>query len=281
MAAELSRFARRLVPARPDLAAAHLRGEVDAARYVEGRPMRVGLSLIDLTMTPDRAAGLATQLLPGEPFTVYDETPDGLAWGQSGYDQYVGWVERGGLVPDRPAGRRISMIWSHVYVAPGIKARVAGGLPMGADVAVTGVEDGFARLDEGGFVPARHLEPVAAPHVMQALRFLGTPYLWGGRSARGIDCSGLVQIALMAAGIDAPRDSDMQAAMLGRALESDEPAERGDFIFWDGHVGILEAPDLLLHANAHHMAVAREPFDAAVARIESAGGGPVTGRRRI
>ncbi len=282
MAQGLSPFARRLVPARPDLAAAHLRGQVEAARFVEGRPMSVRRELLDMTMAADSAAGLATQLLRGEAFTVYEDTADGLAWGQSGRDGYVGYVETSGLGPALgPGARRITALWSHIYSAPMLKARVTAGLPLGAELVVEGVEAGFARIAGGGFVPEQHLATVAGDTVDHALRFLGTPYLWGGRSARGIDCSGLVQMALAAAGIEGPRDSDMQAALCGRPLDPDEPPERGDLVFWKGHVGLMRDAVSLLHANAHHMAVVCEPFASAVARITAAGGGPVTARRRI
>jgi cell wall-associated NlpC family hydrolase len=278
---DLSRFARRLVPARPDLAADHLAGSVTAARFAPGEPRRVAADLLDLPLDPDRAAGLATQRLHGEPFTVYETTTDGLAWGQSGRDGYVGYVEAAALGPDGPAGDRITAIASHVYTRPTLKALTLSALPFGAEVAVAEVAGGFARLAGGGFVPAQHLAPMAGDHVVQALRFAGVPYLWGGRSARGIDCSGLVQLALMAAGIAAPRDSDMQAALLGEALDEGAAPARGDLVFWDGHVGLMRDPETLIHANALHMAVAVEPFAPAAARILAAGGGPVTGRRRI
>src|SRR5690606_30525382 len=127
----------------------------------------------------------------------------------------------------------------------------------------------------------QHLAPVAGDAVDHALRLMGVPYLWGGRSARGIDCSALVQLSLMAAGIAVPRDSDMQAALAGVPLAPDAPPERGDLVFWDGHVGLLRDPETLVHANAHHMAVTVEALAPTVARILAAGGGPVTGRRRI
>jgi cell wall-associated NlpC family hydrolase len=148
-------------------------------------------------------------------------------------------------------------------------------------VPVAGTTGGYARLRGGGHVPRPHLEPVASDWVAQAERFLGVPYLWGGRSARGLDCSALVQLALLAAGYEAPRDSDMQEALLGAELAADAPPRRGDLVFWTGHVGIMQDAETLLHANGHHMAVASEPFLPAAARIEAAGGGPVTMRRRI
>lgn len=277
---DLSAFANRLCPARPDLAAARLQGRVEAARFVEGTRRRVGASLLDLTLVPDPAAECATQLLPGEVFTVYETRDDGLAWGQCEADGYVGYVAAAGLGPDRPAGRLVTALWSHVYAEPTLRARVIADLPMLADVEATGTEGAYAALAGGGYVPAAHLAPVPGDLVAMAARLIGVPYLWGGRSARGIDCSGLVQLAMAAAGLPAPRDSDMQAALIGQPLDPEAPLQRGDLVFWRGHVGILTGADRLLHANAHAMAVAGEPLAEAVARITSSGGGPVTARRR-
>lgn len=236
--------------------------------------------LLDLTLSPDPGAELATQLLHGEAFTVYERRSDGLAWGQAELDGYVGYVRAGGLGPHRPAGRRVTATASHSYAAASIRARATGELPFLADLAVSGEEPGFARTP-GGFVPLQHLAPLAGDPAAMAVRFEGTPYLWGGRSARGLDCSALAQLALLAAGVPAPRDSDMQAALLGAPLPGDAPAARGDLVFWRGHVGLMLDAETLIHANAHHMAVAIEPLARALARIAAAGGGPITGRRRL
>jgi cell wall-associated NlpC family hydrolase len=149
-----------------------------------------------------------------------------------------------------------------------------------ADVAAAGEEGAYVGLVGGGYVPAAHFAPVPGDLVAIAGRLTGVPYLWGGRTARGIDCSGLVQLAMAAAGLPAPRDSDMQAALIGKPLDPEAPLQRGDLVFWRGHVGILTDADRLLHANAHAMAVAEEPLAEAVARIAASGGGPVTARRR-
>ena len=275
------RFARRLLPARPDLAAEHLRGVVVAERFAPGVRMSVGAPLLDLTLAPDRAASRDTQLLHGESFVVYETRPDGLAWGQAELDGYVGYVPAEGLAAPRSRGRRITALWSHLYPEPSVRARPAAELPFLAEVPVAGTSADFARLRGGGHVPRAHIEPVTGDFVDQALRFLGVPYLWGGRGARGIDCSALVQLSLIAVGRRAPRDSDMQAALLGEPLDPGAPGRRGDLVFWKGHVGILVDPETLVHANGHHMAVAREPLRRATDRIAAAGGGPVTLRRRL
>ncbi len=268
------------MPARTDLAALRLKGRVEAARFVEGVPHRVAASLLDLTSTPDPAAGLATQLLFGEPFTVYEVRPDGLAWGQSERDGYVGYVAADGLGEARADGRPLTSLSGHRYASASLKARTLQELPFLADLDAGTQANGFTALRDGGFTPTPHLAPVPGDFVAQAERLLGAPYLWGGRSPRGLDCSALVQLALMATGFPAPRDSDMQAALLG-SNPGDAPPRRGDLVFWRGHVGILLDAAMLIHANAHHMAVAVEPLSVAVTRIRAAGGGEITGRRRL
>jgi cell wall-associated NlpC family hydrolase len=274
-------FARRLVPARADLAAEHLRGEVEAERFVAGSRHTVGAPLLDLSLSPAPDAGRDTQLLFGEVFTVYETRDDGLAWGQAELDGYVGYVQAEGLAGPRPRGTPVTALASHLYPTADARAKPTATLPFLAEVAVAGTTAGFARLRGGGHVPRPHLEPVTGDFVDQAARFLGVPYLWGGRSAAGLDCSALAQLALLATGVAAPRDSDMQASLLGRPLGAGETGRRGDLVFWRGHVGILEDAETLLHANGHHMAVAREPLGAAIDRIAATGGGPVTARRRL
>lgn len=271
----------RLVPARPDLAAARLRGVVAAARYAEGvmRRVRVARAVLREGPGPARAA---SELLFGEEFEVFEEA-EGRAWGQALRDSYVGWVDAAalgacGAVPTH----RVAVPLAHLYPRPDVRAPDPVPLPFGARLAVTGAEGVFLAA-EGGFVPAFHLAPlgsVEADPVAVAERFLGAPYLWGGRTWLGIDCSGLVQLALTAAGRPCPRDSDLQAAGVGRQLGAEEALGRGDLVFWRGHVGMMRDGETLLHANAHHMAVASEPLAAAAARIAASGGGPVICRRR-
>ncbi|MCG6122712.1 MAG: C40 family peptidase [Microvirga sp.] len=278
----------RLTPARPDLAAGSLRGTVDAPRYAEPRPMRVLAPVAALRREPRPDAALDTQLLAGEPFDVFDEDGEGFAWGQSGRDGYVGYVSREALGPAEPAPtHRVAALSTPVYPGPSLKLPTETFLPLGAEVALVSEDKGYARLAGGGFVHAGHLAPresVEPDFVSVAERFLHAPYLWGGRTVRGLDCSGLVQIALLSAGIAAPRDADMQETTLGRALPVDETRSdlrRGDLVFWKGHVAIMLDAARMIHANGHHMAVAIEPLEDARARILANSFGPITSVRRL
>jgi len=288
-------FDPRLTPARPDLAAAHLRGRIAAPRFVEGVLMRVVSTHAPLRREPRADASLDTQLLCGEAFILYDRDENGYGWGQSVGDGYVGYVPLDALDDAAPEpNRRVSALRTPVYPGPSLKLPTEHFLSLGAGVHVVGEENGYARISFGnhgtGYVHTRHLAPRAAlepDHVAVAERFMHAPYLWGGRTSLGLDCSGLVQLALAAAGIPAPRDTDMQEARLGEALTpaSSRDAllaqpQRGDLVFWKGHVGIIADDAMLIHANGHHMAVAREPLAEAVARIAKNSYGPVTAIRR-
>lgn len=275
-------FDARLVPARPDLAAAHLKGEVTAARFVEGTPQRVTAPRLPLTSRPDPSQSYGSELLYGEPFAVYDRR-DGLAWGQSGADGYVGWVAESGLGPPMRATHHVTLLQALAYAAPEVKSRPVAALPYLSTCTVTGQEGRWLEIDGAWWVPGRHLRegtPDARDWVAIAERFLGAPYLWGGRTAAGLDCSALVQLGRMGAGRACLRDSDMQA-QIGDPLEHDGPFQRGDLIFWKGHVGIMSDADTLLHANAFHMACVQEPLELARDRIAAQGDGPMTGARRL
>ena len=274
----------RITPARPDLAAAHLRGRVDAARFVEGRAMAVADIVVDLRKAPDLSLGIETQALFGETFTIYEDE-EGWVWGQCARDGYVGYASASSLrPPGLAATHRVAVSRAHVYPAADLKTAPQMALTFDARIAVTG-QDGVWAKTPHGFVFAAHLTPLdarVADPVAVAELFLGVPYLWGGRSSQGIDCSGLVQTALRAAGIDAPRDSDMLAT-IGAALPVDDAMthlRRGDLVFWKGHVGLMQDAATLLHANAFHMLAVSEPLAEARARIAAKAGGDLVRCRR-
>lgn len=267
---------RRLTPARPDIAAEHLRGQVEAARFVAGEAREVAAGQAPVRRAPARTAALETEALRGEGVTVYDKSDDGWAWCQLARDGYVGWLPAAALRQPGPAPtHRVAPLRTLVFPGPEIKLPPVDALPMGAEVALGRAEGALVEIAGAGFVPSRHLVPLEtteADPVTVAERFLGVPYLWGGKTSLGIDCSGLMQVAFAACGIALPRDSDMQDAACRARIEGGAArALRGDLVFWKGHVALVRDGETLIHANAHHMAVAIEPIEAAVARIAASG----------
>jgi cell wall-associated NlpC family hydrolase len=279
-------FDRRLTPARADLAAEHLRGLVDTPRFVEGRKMRIIAASAPLRRSPQADAPLETEALFGETVTVYDES-EGWAWAQLERDQYVGYLPGATLGAPSAPTHRVAALRTHAYPGAAIKLPPRMALSLGAQVTIVGREGDFAVTEEGLWVWSRHLTELGACEpdaVAIAELFLETPYLWGGRTSEGVDCSGLVQTALMAAGVASPRDSDMQEATLGEPIAVDDPSAplaRGDLIFWKGHVGIMRDPVTLLHANGWHMKTVSEPLAQARERIAANGGSEVTSVRRL
>lgn len=267
----------RLTPARNDLAAKYLEGRVKAARYVVGEAFEVGEPIAPVRERPATDAMLLTQALKGERVTIYDHNGEGWAWGQLDSDGYVGWLPDAALVrPGAMPTHQVTAIRTLAFPGPSIKLPPVETLVMGSRLAIAREQETFAVTREGLYLPKAHVAEIgrnAADFVEVAERFLGTPYLWGGKSSLGVDCSGLVQLSLNAAGIGCPRDSDMQQDGLGEPLGTggSESLRRGDLIFWKGHVAIVRDARTIIHANAHHMATVVEATEAAIARIKAAG----------
>jgi cell wall-associated NlpC family hydrolase len=273
----------RINPFRPEIAAKYLQGEVEAARFVEGARHEVIEPIVALRRTPSHEARLDTQTLMGERVIVYETTDEGWAWGQIETDGYVGWLSANALgKTGRAPTHKVSVPRTLGFPGPDIKLPPAVTLPMGARLAIVRQDERFAVTAHGWYLPAVHLAPIKATltdFVAVAEEFLHAPYLWGGKTSLGIDCSGLVQVALQTAGHPCPRDSDMQEMALGK-LSSLGELRRGDLVFWKGHVAMARDGETLLHANAHHMAVAIENATEAIARIKAAGS-EVTSVKRI
>ena len=265
---------RRLWPATARVAHVSLRGQVAGVALTEGETLQIGASLVDLLRAPDGAR--ERQLCRGEGFTVIDRD-GGHVFGFATKDGYCGWLRAGCLTARQAVTHWVCSTGTHLYAEPRVQAW-SDVLPMGARVQVTGAVGKFAEV-AGGFVPLSHLRAIGDwrdDPVTVAEEFLGTPYLWGGNSRAGIDCSGLVQGAFAACGIALPGDSDLQD---GVGAEVDGPLRRGDLLFWKGHVALVVDAQRLIHANGFTMSVAHEDTDACIARI--AAEGPVTARRRM
>nr|WP_216665473.1 C40 family peptidase [Pseudoruegeria sp. HB172150] len=270
-----------MIPANSRVAAEHLKGQIEADSFVEGETARVALPIADLWRNPGGRRD--RQLWLGDTVTVY-ERHEGFAYVQSVKDSYVGYVEEDALREAAPEPTHwVAVPGSQAYPEPDMKVPQVMDLCFGAAVTVVSHQPKFFETADGLYIPKSHLWPIDkrfADPVTAAQLFYGAPYLWGGNSPRGIDCSGLVQAALIASGRDCPGDSDQQE-VLGQEIPEQAPLQRGDLIFWKGHVAMMVDTDTMIHANAHHMAVAYEPFDKAIQRIEAQGDGPVTHRRRL
>ncbi|QFY61978.1 NlpC/P60 family protein [Rhizobium grahamii] len=265
---------RRLHAYRPDLAESALRGQVDATRFVDGTPARIAVPVVGLRPRPDDAIGIDTELLMGEDVTVFDRA-DGWCWIKASSDGYVGYLPESALSEQSDAPTHIVTVQrTFLYREPELRKPYASILSMGSRVRIVGEAEArgnhYVVLEDGKAIFAKHVTPIGTGHgedyVDVAARFLETPYLWGGRSGLGIDCSGLVQLSMLMTGRAAPRDTDMQAVELGEPIDRAE-LRRGDLVFWKGHVGAMEDPETIIHANGHTMTVARENFEAAIKRI--------------
>ncbi|WP_273463337.1 NlpC/P60 family protein [Sandarakinorhabdus limnophila] len=261
------RFEPREWFAGPEVVELALAGDIGAIRYVEPRPLVCTAPRVTVRSGPDAAAEAVSELLFGETFEIV-EVKAGFALGRSLHDRYIGWAPFEALaLPVTDPTHRISARRAPVFAAASIKAAVLHELPFAARVA--GVMEGdFLALAGSGFVHRRHIEGAPVGRFAVAALFADAPYLWGGRSPDGVDCSGLVQQALAAEGIALRRDTDLQVAM-GEPVKF-AAREAGDLVFWPGHVGLLMEGDRLCHANAHWMRVVTEPLADVIGRLPGA-----------
>jgi cell wall-associated NlpC family hydrolase len=273
----------RINPFRPEIAANHLQGQVAASRFVEGELHQIIEPIADLRRAPAHEAPLDTQALLGERVTIYETTDEGWAWGQLETDGYVGWLSANALGPNGPAPtHKVAVPRTLGFPGPDIKLPPMTALPLGAMLTIVRQDERFAVNGFGWHFPVTHLAPIKARQpdfVAVAETMLAAPYLWGGKTSLGIDCSGLAQVALQACSVTCPRDSNMQELALGKTSSLAE-LRRGDIVFWKGHVAIARDDRTLIHANAHHMMVAIEPAAQAIARIKAAGS-EVTSVKRL
>lgn len=271
----------RLTPTNGRVAATELKGMVEAERFVDGEQLQCVAPVADIRVRPD--GGLASQLMYGETVRVL-ETRRGWSFGQSESDGYVGYVPEKSLGSAVSPTHRVLRLKAHAYPEPSFKSIPARVFPFGAKLSAVSEEGSFIEVRGGGYVPKGQLLDLGesvGDFVATAETFIGVPYLWGGKGPDGIDCSGLVQTALHAAGRMCPRDSDMQEAVLGESLSFREELARGDLVFWTGHVGMMADGDALLHANASHMAVVKESLPSAESRIEANEGLSIRAIRRF
>lgn len=272
---------RRATPATPRIAHASLQGVMEAPAWTNGSPARIAAPLADLLAAP--AGPRDRQVLYGERVTVI-ERYQGFGFVMAQKDGYCGWVAEPALGPDMAPTHRISAPAGHLYRAPGLKSPEVCALSFGARLTIAAEHDRFAETHDGFFVPRAHIAPAdetEADAVRVAELFLGTPYLWGGNSRAGIDCSGLVQAALLACGIPCPGDSDQQCMALGRLIPSHGPFQRGDLLFWPGHVAMAVDGQRLIHANGFRAATTHEGIETCIVRIEAQGEGPLLCVKRL
>ena len=263
---------KRLHAFRVDLADSRLKGSVEAARFIEGIPMQVVAPVVSVHREPSISAMQATQALFGEKIMAFEDKKEWV-WCQLARDGYVGYISKAGVSKDvtNPT-HRVSVPSTFMYLQPDMKSQPAVALPMNARLEIVEADEKFSKLSNGNCVFTRHIKSVReveTDFVSVAEMFCDAPYYWGGKTAQGLDCSGLVQTALEACGMPSPRDTDMQETQLGQNLLINDldGLRRGDLVFWKGHVGIMTDQKTLLHANGYHMITVKESLAGAVSRI--------------
>jgi cell wall-associated NlpC family hydrolase len=271
----MSQLDPKRYPYRQDLAADSLKHLVRAARYAVGDVRQVKVPIAAVRRSPLPDAPLDTEALYGERVTVYEDIK-GWSWVQLRGDGYVGYIASDNLrAAPLDVTHRVTALRALVFKEADIKSPPIKALSYSSQLNCTSVGK-FIRLEDGGFIHLRQAaigQERVTDFVTVADRFLGSPYLWGGKTSLGLDCSALVQISMQAAGHFCPRDSYMQATEVGAPIEVGNYSllKRGDLVFWKGHVGIMRDAERMIHANAHHMEVAIEPLAVVVVRMAALG----------
>ena len=270
----------RLTPANQNVACSSLRGQIEHTNFVEGQNYQVNVPFVDLLGAPDGERH--RQLIYGSKVKYFGET-DGWAFIQNAYDNYVGYVPRETINLDTNKTHIVSAPLSHVFSEPNIKAKNIATLPLAAKVSGKTVENGFLEI-ELGWIPVRHIKlktEFATNPVEVSKLFLNSPYLWGGNTCLGIDCSGLIQISMLLCGLNCPGDSDQQLNSIGQSIDIGSPQKTGDILFWKGHVAWVLNEAHILHANAYHMITVIEKTSDVIERIKSQEGNNIVAHKRL
>jgi len=270
----------RLTPANEIIACGTLKGKIRHLNFVEGKNYQINVSFVDLLATPDGKRN--RQLIYGSQVKYFGES-DGWAFIQNRYDKYVGYVPRSAIVKETEKTHIVSAPLTHVFIEPNVKSRNVDMLPLAARVSGEMIENGFLET-ELGWISISQLkrktelskDPVEISKLLQ-----NAPYLWGGNTSLGIDCSGLIQISMLLCGLDCPGDSDQQMNTLGQNLDIGSPRKKGDILFWKGHVAWAVNERQILHANAFHMATVIEEANEAIERIKKQDNNNVIAHKRL
>lgn len=249
----------------------------DPARVTTDTPGQIAWPHVDLLAHP--AGPRDRQLLLGEAVTILGSNQQ-HSYIRSEKDGYIGYVTGLSITTPQPPSHQVIAAATHSYGDASIRSADLATLSFGAKITASGDSQDFVETSHG-HIPKQALAELPTPArdpITTARLFLNTPYLWGGNTRSGIDCSGLIQAALLAANMPCPGDSDQQQ-QLGQTITNGQ-YQSGDLLFWNGHVALVTSPTKMIHANAHHMQVVEEPITQAIIRIARTTG-PVTAHKRL